>query len=606
MCVACGVNHAKGKCSARAGELSLRYYQEHSVEYACADLDRHQSSLVVNATGTGKTVIAACIAKKIREQRGGRVMVVAHTEELVRQNKSQFHKWLGVPVDIEMAKEKASRSHWHKSPIVSASWQTLVAGPGCGQCADRVEDSYAIWQCQNPYMTREDWPGVCVECDNCLGGKKRNMMDFDPNEFSLLIIDECHHAAAASYRRIVDWFRRNTKCGVLGITATENRTDGKQLGHVIHCPDVSYRYTLHQGIKDGYLVSPQVYQHVVTSWDLSKCHKGKGKIDYNQKALAKELEREEGCVEVASLIVNHCANLKSLTFAGSVEQAHKIAALVNKHLPGHAMALDGKTPRNMRRQAIDAFKRGDLKSLVNYGILVEGFDEETIQALVNARPTESTPIYHQILGRGTRPLFECVQSGYVEKRLSAIASSSKPHLLVIDCIGQDKRHSQVDMVDAIGPHYPPAVRQKVKKLIKGKRTTVEELDELLRIEQEKHTRQKESRKPTHAARAVTQLIKQIPFDLSKTVAKPSNANREISSKMRAALIRFGVPDQDIEKLTYDHASHLMGTLVMRSRKGLATYKQCKILRSFNDPINVTIWTATQIIKKRLANRIGAI
>jgi len=126
---------------------------------------------------TGKTVTFARIAAEHRARSAGRVMVIAHREELVFQAAQKLKAVAGLPADIEMADMRAGTGMLNKLPAVVSSVQTLNAG-----------------------------------CD----GDGR-MTSFDPDEFSLLVIDEAHHAVAPSYRRVIEYFSQNAKLKVLGV-----------------------------------------------------------------------------------------------------------------------------------------------------------------------------------------------------------------------------------------------------------------------------------------------------------------------------------------------------------------------------------------------------
>ncbi|HUW47725.1 MAG TPA: DEAD/DEAH box helicase family protein [Patescibacteria group bacterium] len=575
----------------KSGVLTPRYYQEEAAEAAIKDLEDHQSALIVQATGTGKTATAALVAKDIIAKRGGRILAISHTGELVRQIKSQFQKWLGVPVEIEMRELRASKGF---PTHVSASLQTLMAGKPCENCAHQVDWLYADWKIRNPSLTMDDWEGTIVGCGGCVNGTVCRLMEFDPMEYSIVIIDEAHHSAAPSYRKVASWFRLNTNCGILGITATEQRSDGKKLGRVFRCPKITYRYGLKEGISDGYLVSIEVYQHTVTGWDLTKCH-GKGE-DYSRKKLSKVLGGMKSCIEIASLCVNHCKGMKTMVFAGDVEQAHTIASIINEYQIGSAIALDGKTPQHIRKSALDDFRSGKIQYLVNYNLFSEGFDEPSIQALVNARPTKSKTVYTQILGRGTRPLPECVKEPDAIRRIKAISSSDKPSLMVIDFIGQDARHQQVTLVDVIGDHYPVEVVKRVKSLIKDNKATMEEVEEILKQQDDKY---KYDLSQQVEVRASTVLKKICPFDLTP---KKALSGRPVSKAMKRALTKFGVGQEEVNEVNFEEARKLCGILFKRAQIGLASYKQCKMLREFGMNINVKVRTASAMIANELDKR----
>ena len=150
---------------------------------------QQQSTLLVMATGLGKTVVFSTLLSKAKR---GRVMVVAHREELVNQAADKIEQITGAYPDIEMAEQKASESVFSQGRVVVASVQTLIAG----------------------------------------GKDRGRIQKFDPEKFSLVIFDECHHIQANSWQSVVSHFKKNENVKILGVTATPKRHDGKALIYV--------------------------------------------------------------------------------------------------------------------------------------------------------------------------------------------------------------------------------------------------------------------------------------------------------------------------------------------------------------------------------------
>jgi superfamily II DNA or RNA helicase len=143
------------------------------------------------ATGLGKTVTFASIAKAAVE-RGRRVLIVAHTQELVKQARAAAERVIGCEVGVEMADERTSEggSFVAPPPVVVGTIQTLTAKRG---------------------------------------GKMR-VEKFRPNDFGLVIFDEAHHSVAASWRKVANCFDSVRR---LGVTATPDRSDGAALGALV-------------------------------------------------------------------------------------------------------------------------------------------------------------------------------------------------------------------------------------------------------------------------------------------------------------------------------------------------------------------------------------
>jgi superfamily II DNA or RNA helicase len=188
------------------------------------DQQTMKSLLIVAATGLGKTVIMGGLARSWPK---GRVMMISHRYELNTQAIKSFEWICGEDVDLEQAHFRADQ-RFDKTRIVVASVQTLNS-------------------------TRR--------------GKSR-MERFDPEEFGLLLIDEAHRSAAASYRRVIEYMRQNKNLVVVGVTATPDRLDGVGLGCVYE--KVSCNLDMLWGVKNGWLVSPRQVTITLERLDLSQ------------------------------------------------------------------------------------------------------------------------------------------------------------------------------------------------------------------------------------------------------------------------------------------------------------------------------------------------
>ncbi len=156
--------------------MRLRPYQEQAVEAVFQEWRENQSTLLVMPTGTGKTQVFSTVIKRMSP---ARALVLAHREELIWQAVKRIES-LGLSTSVEMADLVASAWIWERTPVVVSTIQTQIAGNN---------------------------------------GNGR-MMRFDPIDFGLLIIDEAHHATSPSYRKVIDYYKRNPDLRVLGVTAT--------------------------------------------------------------------------------------------------------------------------------------------------------------------------------------------------------------------------------------------------------------------------------------------------------------------------------------------------------------------------------------------------
>lgn len=345
---------------------TLRAYQTGAVDavrarYAAGD----RATLLVLPTGTGKTVVFAEIARRVVE-RGGRVLILAHRDELLVQAASKLRA-VGIEAGIEKAAQRAG-----DAAVAVASVQTM---------------------------------------------RGRRLSGFEPDAFRLVVVDEAHHATAASYRDILDRFAR---ARVLGVTATPDRLDGAALGEVFQ--SVAYRYELRDAIRDGWLCRIEA-RRVRLAVDLDAVHTRAGDFD-----LA-ELEEAYGTEAAVRAVVNPLLELagarRAMLFAVSVAHAERLAAAINEREPGSARAASGEMPADERRQVVDAFRAGQLRVLVNCQLFTEGFDCPEVECVAIARPTKSRALYAQMLGRGTR------------------LAAGKESLLVLDFVGNSRRHRLV-------------------------------------------------------------------------------------------------------------------------------------------------------------------
>ena len=200
------------------------------------------------------------------------------------------------------------------------------------------------------------------------------MNRFDPAEFSLVIIDEAHHAVADTYQAVINYYRQNPKLKILGLTATPDRLDEAALGQIFD--DVAYEFEINDGIEGGWLV-PVVQTSVhVEGLDYSSIRTTAG--DLNGKDLAEVLEYEENLHGMTTPILDLCGDGRALIFTVTVAQAERMAEIINRHKPDSAEYVCGTTPKEYRRDLFKRYATGQFQYLVNVGVATEGFDEPGI------------------------------------------------------------------------------------------------------------------------------------------------------------------------------------------------------------------------------------
>lgn len=409
----------------------LRPYQTAALDAARDQLKRYESTVVVLPTGLGKTVFAA---KLISEWENGNSLFLAHTQELIHQAADKLGSELGYAPAIEMNVLGQDLDTLYQGGMV-------VVGSVQSMYSDRRLDKYA------------------------------------PHPFGLIVVDECHHSTAATYRKVVDRFRGlNPNLKVVGITATPNRADGTALG--IMFESVAYQMSIQDSVEQGWLV-PVLQEYVVVDgldFDGLKTRKNEfGEGDFTAQQLEELLDQEETLHKMAVPTVEKVGDRPTLVFTATVAHAHHLAAVINRYKEGSAKAVDGTTPKEERKSIIADFSAGRVQFLCNCAVLTEGFDAPACAAIVMGRPTKSLSLYTQMLGRGLRTLPGIVDGvPDVMDRRMAILTSDKPNTLVLDFVGNSE-HKLANAYDVLGGNYDAETKQLAREEARKQRKDVGEV-----------------------------------------------------------------------------------------------------------------------------------
>ena len=532
--------------------LRLRPYQEECIEAVSSALQNHQSSLIVMATGLGKTVTAA----EILNRRGGRSMWVAHRSELIEQAQDTISKLIGAVPQIEMADQEAHVG-FGGSECIIASVQTLNA--------------------------------------NRKGSKR--MTKFDPSYYSTLITDEAHHAVANSWKAVANHFTQNPELKHVGMTATPDRGDQVALGKLYDT--CAFKYDIQDGVGDGWLVPLLIQRIYIDEINLTEVGSVAG--DLNQGELAHVMEKEKVVFGLADAILSEAGDKKTLVFTSSVKHAHALADILNSRKPGLAAGIDGKTPKDERKDLINRFRSGDLQYLCNVGIATEGFDVPNIECVAIARPTKSRALYTQMVGRGTRPLPGIVD-GIVgtDGRRQSIFESLKPNTLILDFVGNSGRHKLVSAADVLGGNYSDVVVKEANRMATHEGVAVDTIELLKRAEAIVAARMQKQKESNMRRKVKTETsyrkVANDPFNILDI--EPELTDNEwnnvtpLSYKQQQWLERSGIM---LETLSVPEQRKVLNQMINRKVKGLATPKQCKCLKRYG--------YRTQHMKKDEASRL---
>jgi superfamily II DNA or RNA helicase len=547
-----------------------REYQQQAIEKIVAEWARGvRVTMIECATGTGKTVIFARI---IQGRHPKRSIVLAHRNELIIQAKEKIEALTGLDVDVEKAELYASTHFMHRRPVVVSSIQTLISGP------------------------REN----------------RRYMRFKPEDFDTIVLDECHHSTAASWREILDWFLKNPDAKALGVTATADRADGEALGQIFET--CCFKYGILDGIKDGYLV-PITQQFVpVPTLDYSNIHTVKGDLD--SADLSRVMEAEENIYGICQPTIEAMYGLKpktlhsvpvpewrdylrglgrdprrTIVFTVSVPQAEACANVFLRAMDDVEW-VSGETSKDKRAQILKRFKNGDTHCVINCMVLTEGYDNPFVELIVMARPTKSRSLYTQMVGRSTRTLPGIVDEIPVaEIRREMIEQSRKPFCRILDFVGNSGRHKLITCMDILGGNVSEAATERaIKNAIKdGKPKMVLaalsnaeiELEREKQAAMERARLERAARKSHLLARADYQLKDVSPFDHTgekvTTARIWSRDGREFSPRQ---LKIFREAGYDASQFEYRQGQAIIGKLLKNP-----TEKMIKALVKFGfDPV----------------------
>jgi len=320
--------------------IELKDHQQSAIENLQKMRDRGESiALLYHATGTGKTVTTVSDARNF----GERTLFLAHTRELVTQAKKTFKNiWAEKKSGVYVAEQKDDDAY-----IVCASIQCVV----------------------------------------------QNLDQFRPEDFGYIIIDECHHSVADSYRKILGYFKPKF---TLGLTATPERTDGEDLLELFK--NVAHKLDLKTAVEIGEL-TPIRCIRVKTNVDLSTVRING--IKYYSQDIESKLFVPERNIIIVETYLQYVKNKKTVVFCASVKHAEEIAGLFRDN-GVKCGAVSGTMNKNKREDLLDNYENGDINVLCACDLLNEGWDSPKTEVLFMARPTMSKTLYMQQLGRGMR------------------------------------------------------------------------------------------------------------------------------------------------------------------------------------------------------------
>lgn len=329
--------------------MRLRPRQKAFVERSVSALNARRNTLGVAPTGAGKTIMLSAVTGESIKDSDAKVCILAHRDELTAQNRAKFERVVpNVGTSVVDAYEK--------------SWSGQV--------------TFAMV----PTLARS----------SNLDGMPR---------LDLLVIDEAHHAVAASYRRIIDRVRdANPEARVFGVTATPNRGDRKGLREVFD--NVADQISLGELIASGHLVPPRTFVIDVGVQDELKSVR-KTSSDFDMSEVANIMD----CAPVTEEVIRHwkekAGDRQTVIFCSTVEHAAHVRDAF-KAAGISAALIHGEMPSETRKSVLADYAGGKIRVIVNVAVLTEGWDHPPTSCVVLLRPSSYKSTMIQMVGRGLR------------------------------------------------------------------------------------------------------------------------------------------------------------------------------------------------------------
>lgn len=485
----------------------LRPYQQQARDRIHAEWDAgHTRTLLVLPTGTGKTIVFASVAAD-QVRAGDRVLILAHRGELLEQAADKLQRSTGLVSAVEKA-ESTCLDSWFR--VVVGSVQTL-------QRTARLER-------------------------------------FPQDYFGTIIIDEAHHAITDGYRRILDYF---SGAKVLGVTATPDRGDMRNLGEVFD--SLAFEYKLTDAIKEGYLCKIMA-QTIPLQLDITSVTMGGG--DYAVGDLGTALDPY--LEQIAAEMARRCKSRKTVVFLPLIKTSQKFRDLLNTY-GFRAAEVNGQSED--RRQVLADFDAGKYNVLCNSMLLTEGWDCPSVDCVVVLRPTKVRSLYSQMVGRGTR------------------LSPGKTDLLLLDFLWMTDKHELCRPADLVCEDRTVA-RQMTEHL--AETGCPEDIEEAAAQASEDVVAQREealAKQLEEQRRKKAKLVDPLQYEMSIQAEDLAGYVPAFgweagppSEQQTAALEKLGILPDAVESA--GKAALLLDRLNKRRDEGLTTPKQIRCLEKY--------------------------
>ena len=375
---------------------------------------RETKGLIISATGTGKTYLAALDVKNYNPKR---FLFVAHREQILKKSLDSFHKVLGGDKKTNYGILSGNTKNTD-AKYLFATVQTL--------------------------------------------SKAENLNQFKRDEFDYILIDEAHHVGSKIYGKLLDYF---TPDFLLGMTATPERSDDKNIYELFDY-NVPYEIRLQEALEEEMLVP----FHYIGVSDYT--YNGEVIDDNNNLKYLVSEERVKYVVEQSKYYGYDGDVLHGLVFVSRKEEADEIAKLLTKN--GYpAQMLSGEDSQEQREQAIEKLKNGELTYLVTVDIFNEGIDIPFINQVIMMRKTESVIVFVQQLGRGLRK----AQGKEYLTVIDFIGNYKNNYLIPVALTGDQSRtregireHVETGQIEGLSTiNFELVAKKRILKQLRGKK-----------------------------------------------------------------------------------------------------------------------------------------
>lgn len=319
--------------------IKPNFMQKEALENLKILRENEDKGLLISATGTGKTYLSAFDVKNLKPER---MLFIAHRKTILKKAKYTFES-------------------------IIQNKKMAIYGEESIADADYI---FAMIQTLN---------------------KKEHLEKFSKNYFNYIIIDEVHHSGAKTYQNLINYFKPDF---LLGMTATPERSDDFDIYRLFD-HNIAYEIRLYDALREN-LLCPFHYFGVSDITIDGECIDNKTSI----KNLTLE-QRIDHIIEKSRYYGYSGEKLHGLMFVSRVEEANILTEKFNER-GIKSIALTGEHGDNARESAIEKLENGEIEYIITVDIFNEGIDIPCVNQVILLRPTESSIVYIQQLGRGLR------------------------------------------------------------------------------------------------------------------------------------------------------------------------------------------------------------